>query len=690
MKSSRLISTLLVLIAMPLCSMAKVTDSKVHIKEYNRLVSEMGETDKTYDYIMSVYNEYSSALNNKDGDDKNTAVKKVYVGGFAALVRGSISSGNNSDKQIAVSGLKWLFPYLMNGAFYYSEHNNQNKALSFAEAYVDTYTNPSMKSAGLVVSDLYPTLAYFAASINYNQKNYDKAICYLDAYIKSGDSKNLADAFNYTAKAYINTNRHSEAKQVLINGLNLFPTDLQMLTTIINLLAENKSDDVTLQKYVAQALSYKPNEIGLLNIQAQLYERNQDFEKASEFYKRLQTLKPNNLEVARHLGVNLYNSGIFIINSGGAKSVAERKLNEAAKILSDVVISDPLAVNYIYALANTYSILGDKSNLEKINSKIIALGRTPVAGNVTPKLFAINNEHVSPTSIPTVQPANNHPVAQNNSTPAKESNPVKVAISDVDMDIPVTNRSNANTFAVIIANNDYKKVAKVDNAENDGRIFAEYCNKVLGIPQIQIRTHYNVTYGELLDAIEEIKSIAAVKRGNLDVIFYYAGHGVPNEQTKSAYILPIDADGKQMRLCYPLSELYSELNSMKANNTLVFLDACFSGATRSSNEMLLSARSVAIDVDPDEVEGKLVIFSAATGDQTALSYDEQNHGMFTYFLLKRLKETRGNIDLGALADYLTENVALESLLKNRKQQTPTVIAGNEYGITSWKNIRLVK
>ncbi len=651
-------------ITLPLNSFAQVTDPNVYINEYNKLVSGIGETAKTYDYVMAIYNEYSPVLNN--------------------------NNSSYSDKQIAVSGLKWLFPYLMNGAFYYSEHNNQMKALSFAEAYIDTYVNPAMKTAELSVNELYPTLAYFAASNNYNQKNYDKAITYLDAYIKSGDTKNLADAFNYTAKAYINTNRQKEAKQTLISGLNLFPTDLRMLTTIINLLAENKSDDITLQKYVTQTLRYKPNEIGLLNIQAQLYERNQDFERASEFYKKLQSLKPNNLEVARHLGINLYNNGIYIINSGGSRTIAERRLNEAAKILSDVVISDPLAVNYIYALANTYSLLGDKNNLEKINSKIATLGRTPVTGNVAPELLAVNNEHISPSSIPSVQPVDNYPVAQISSNPSKDNFPAKVSISDVDMDIPVTNRINDNTFAVIIANNDYKKVADVDNAENDGRIFAEYCNKVLGIPQTHIRTHYNVTYGELLDAVEDIKSIATAKRGNLDVIFYYAGHGVPNEQTKSAYILPIDADGKQMRLCYPLSELYSELNGMKANSTLVFLDACFSGATRSSNDMLLSARSVAIDVDPDEVEGKLIIFSAATGDQTALSYDEQNHGMFTYFLLKRLKETKGNIDLGTLADYLIENVSLESQLKNKKQQTPTVIAGNEYGIISWKNLRLIR
>lgn len=546
-----------------------------------------------------------------------------------------------------------------------------------------------MKSAELEVNELYPTLAYFAASNNYNHKNYEKAILYLDAYIKSGDSKNLSNAFNYTAKAYINTGHNSEAQQILVSGLNIFPSDLQMLTTMINLLAETKSDDVLLQKYVSQALRYKPSEIGLLNIQAQLFERNQAFDNAVEYYRKLQILKPNNLDVARHLGINLYNSGINTLNTGGSRNIAERKLNEAAKILSDVVISDPLAVNYIYALANTYSVLGDKSNLDRINSRIVTLGRTPVSNDVAPQVMAVNNEHISPSTIPVIQSSVSAPTAQN--APIKKNPETLIAaISDVDTDIPVTNHKNDNAFAVIIANNDYKKVANVENAENDGRIFAEYCNKVLGIPQSHIRTHYNVTYGELLDAVEDIKSIALAKKGNLDVIFYYAGHGVPNEQTKTAYLLPVDADGKQMRLCYPLSELYAELDGMKANRTFVFLDACFSGATRSTDEMLLSARSVAIDVDPNEVDGKLVIFTAATGDQSALSYDEQNHGLFTYFLLKRLKETKGDIDLGNLADYLTENVSLESQLKNKKQQIPTVIAGNGYGITSWKNLRLIK
>lgn len=129
---------------------------------------------------------------------------------------------------------------------------------------------------------------------------------------------------------------------------------------------------------------------------------------------------------------------------------------------------------------------------------------------------------------------------------------------------------------------------------------------------------------------------------------------------------------------------------MKANNTFVFLDACFSGSERAAEGMLIPGRTVAIDVDPNEVEGKLVIFSAATGEQSAMSYDEQNHGMFTYFLLKKLKETKGNIELGTLATYLNDNVMLESQLRNKKQQMPTVIVGAEYDSINWKKLRLTR
>ena len=102
--------------------------------------------------------------------------------------------------------------------------------------------------------------------------------------------------------------------------------------------------------------------------------------------------------------------------------------------------------------------------------------------------------------------------------------------------------------------------------------------------------------------------------------------------------------------------------------------------------MMASARGVAIKVKEEAPQGKMVVFTAAQGDETAYQYAEKGHGMFTYFLLKKLQETRGEVTLGELGDYLTGEVKRESLLNNNKAQTPTVIPSA--GMTGWREWRL--
>lgn len=41
-----------------------------------------------------------------------------------------------------------------------------------------------------------------------------------------------------------------------------------------------------------------------------------------------------------------------------------------------------------------------------------------------------------------------------------------------------------------------------------------------------------------------------------------------------------------------------------------------------------------------------VIFSGTAGNQTAMAYDDQQHGFFTYFLLKNPQSSKGAITLG--------------------------------------------
>ena len=224
-------------------------------------------------------------------------------------------------------------------------------------------------------------------------------------------------------------------------------------------------------------------------------------------------------------------------------------------------------------------------------------------------------------------------------------------------------------------------MSKVDYANNDGKIFAEYCKKTLGLPTDNVKLNENATYGKMLQTIRLIKKTAEYN-ANANIIFYYAGHGIPNDETKDAFLLPVDADGKQTEGCYSLNRLFKELGELKARQVVVFLDACFSGAKRDGG-MLASVRGIAIKSKAAEATGNMVVFSAADGEQTALPWQERGHGLFTYFLLKKLQESEGKVKLKELGDYLKENVSKIAINKKQKEQTPTIRASVSLG-NSWE------
>lgn len=258
----------------------------------------------------------------------------------------------------------------------------------------------------------------------------------------------------------------------------------------------------------------------------------------------------------------------------------------------------------------------------------------------------------------------------------------------IDIDIPLSGSAASNTFAVIIGNENYQRVAPVDFAMNDARIFAKYCNRTLGIPEQNIRTYYNSTYGDIVAAMEDIRNISEAYKGSIDVIFYYAGHGLPDEGNRNAYLLPIDATGTQIDACYPMSRLYGELSDLNANSVTAFIDACFSGSLRGEG-MLASARGIKLKPRDVSVKGNMVVLSASSADQSAFPYPEKGHGLFSYYLLKKLNETKGDVTMGELADYVTSEVSKQSIVENKKPQIPE-IKWSENMADNWRGIKLRK
>jgi hypothetical protein len=86
----------------------------------------------------------------------------------------------------------------------------------------------------------------------------------------------------------------------------------------------------------------------------------------------------------------------------------------------------------------------------------------------------------------------------------------------------------------------------------------------------------------------------------------------------------------------------------------------------------------------------MIVFSAAQGNETAYPYRAKGHGMFTYFLLKKLQETAGDVTLGELSDYVIDNVRKTSIVENNgKLQTPTV-ATSASAASTWRSRHLAR
>lgn len=263
-------------------------------------------------------------------------------------------------------------------------------------------------------------------------------------------------------------------------------------------------------------------------------------------------------------------------------------------------------------------------------------------------------------------------------------------LSDVDMQIPQTGITNDETYAVIIGNEHYHYESQTRFSSNDAKVFYQYCTNTLGIPSRNIFSKTDATYGDMLTSIQFLKNAVKAKNGNVHIVFYFSGHGMSDIKTNGMHLLPVDCSSTTLQAALKAENLYRDLADMRALSATVFLDACFSG---KSDEGALTALvdGAGIEVTPRKeiLNGNLVVFSATTDAEIAYPYEEKQHRMFTYFLLKKLQESKGTTSYADLATYLINNVKSHAFDVNRKMQTPQVQTSRAISEV-WKNWKLIK
>jgi len=260
-----------------------------------------------------------------------------------------------------------------------------------------------------------------------------------------------------------------------------------------------------------------------------------------------------------------------------------------------------------------------------------------------------------------------------------------IRLSSVDTSIPEARVMRNDTYALIFGNENYRFVSDVPFAKNDANIFSEYCKKTLGIPAENVHLSENATKHMMIEQeIRDWLQNEVSDRYRKKLIVYYAGHGVPDVQDHNkAYLLPTDVFGTKPQQGIALDDFYATIGNLGFERVTIFIDACFSGVNRD-NEGLSVERAVEVEAqDSRPTVGNLIVFSAAHGNETAQSYQEEGHGLFTYYLLKELQETQGLVTYGKMAEDIIKNVSnVAPTLEMRKRQTPRTVTS--WSTDTWK------
>jgi hypothetical protein len=263
---------------------------------------------------------------------------------------------------------------------------------------------------------------------------------------------------------------------------------------------------------------------------------------------------------------------------------------------------------------------------------------------------------------------------------------------DVERDVPVAPVGNPDAIAIVFGVERYRGLPPARFAARDAQLFRRYVTAALGVrddrDHLYARQDADVTGNEFRKLFGDDGWLARRARPSTDVYVFFSGHGGPDPKTRVPYLLPGDADANYARETgYSLNVLYEQLARLHVRSINVFLDACFTGMTRSNESLLAGARPIILSVEhPALLRDNFAVFAASRGDQIASDYPTKRAGLFTYELLRGLKGAADldgdrSITVGELERFLTREVPPVATALDR-EQTPFVTARNRDRVLS--------
>ena len=183
-------------------------------------------------------------------------------------------------------------------------------------------------------------------------------------------------------------------------------------------------------------------------------------------------------------------------------------------------------------------------------------------------------------------------------------------------------------FALIIGVNEYHDplISNLSEPLRDAELLMSTLTENYNFREEHIRLMENPTRNELIQALDEL---AHEVKKNDNLLIFYAGHGLWDDQLKKGFWIPADARTDNRANWFSNADLRDYMGGIPAKHTLLISDACFSGG-------IFKTREVFSSVTPATVElYKLPSRKAMTSGAMTTVPDKS---VFIEFLIKRLNE----------------------------------------------------
>jgi hypothetical protein len=136
--------------------------------------------------------------------------------------------------------------------------------------------------------------------------------------------------------------------------------------------------------------------------------------------------------------------------------------------------------------------------------------------------------------------------------------------------------NNGSYLALIIGNNEYQKLDRLQTAVNDAREVDRTLREQYGF---QTQLLLNATRNDILTAFNDLRR--RVKEDD-NVLVYYAGHGEFDRSADKAFWLPVDAQPDNDTEWIIADNITASVKRLSSKHVLIVSDSCYSGTLSRS------------------------------------------------------------------------------------------------------------